>query len=75
MFVQIIGYFVYNLYMNPVIITPEIYDIFETKIEDGISYRQRHNLASVAKILQYASNKKGVCYYFDLICVQLYIYM
>lgn len=64
--------------MNPVIITPEIYDIFETKIEDGISYRQRHNLASVAKILQYASNKKGVknnfsffiflvmlnCYYF-----------
>lgn len=46
--------------MNPVIITPEIYDIFETKIEDGISYRQRHNLASVAKILQYASNKKGV---------------
>jgi len=48
--------------MNPVIITPEIYDIFETKIEDGISYRQRHNLASVAKILQYASNKKGVLF-------------
>lgn len=51
--------------MNPVIITPEIYDIFETKIEDGISYRQRHNLASVAKILQYASNKKGVWYYLN----------
>lgn len=53
--------------MNPAIITPEIYDIFETKIEDGISYRQRHNLASVAKILQYASNKKGV----TLLIIQL----
>lgn len=62
--------------MNPVIITPEIYDIFETKIEDGISYRQRHNLASVAKILQYASNKKGVNYsffFFLLICTFLFI--
>lgn len=46
--------------MNPAIITPEIYGIFEPKIEEGITYRQRHNLASVAKILQYASNKKGV---------------
>lgn len=53
--------------MNPAIITPEIYGIFETKIEDGISYRQRHNLASVAKILQYASNKKGVKYCLKLI--------
>lgn len=49
--------------MNPAIITPEIYGIFETKIEDGISYRQRHNLASIAKILQYASNKKGVNFF------------
>lgn len=61
--------------MNPVIITPEIYDIFETKIEDGISYRQRHNLASVAKILQYASNKKGVKYYiFFLFSIYIYLY-
>lgn len=55
--------------MNPAIITPEIYDIFETKIEDGISYRQRNNLASVAKILQYASNKKGVLNFIDSIIV------
>lgn len=61
--------------MNPVIITPEIYDIFETKIEDGISYRQRHNLASVAKILQYASNKKGVKYYiFSFFSIYIHLY-
>ncbi|XP_015369181.1 PREDICTED: ras GTPase-activating-like protein IQGAP1 [Diuraphis noxia] len=70
---KIIGYFVYNLYMNPVIITPEIYDIFETKIEDGISYRQRHNLASVAKILQYASNKKGYKDEIHLKCMNPFI--
>jgi len=61
--------------MNPVIITPEIYDIFETKIEDGISYRQRHNLASVAKILQYASNKKGVKYYIFFFLQYLYLFI
>lgn len=59
--------------MNPAIITPEIYDIFETKIEDGISYRQRHNLASVAKILQYASNKKGVKHYLNLLLLNSYV--
>ncbi|XP_050539005.1 ras GTPase-activating-like protein IQGAP1 [Daktulosphaira vitifoliae] len=70
---KIIGYFVYNLYMNPAIITPEIYGIFETKIEEGISYRQRHNLASVAKILQYASNKKGYKEEIHLKCMNPFI--
>ncbi|XP_050432882.1 ras GTPase-activating-like protein IQGAP1 [Adelges cooleyi] len=70
---KIIGYFVYNLYMNPAIITPEIYGIFEPKIEEGITYRQRHNLASVAKILQYASNKKGYKEEIHLKCMNPFI--
>jgi len=52
---------VYYHFINAAIVAPDAYDIVTLPAERTLMADQRNNLASIAKILQYAASKKGVC--------------
>lgn len=55
---KIVGNLIYYKYMNPVIISPDRFDMLERK-DITLTNEQRRNLAHIAKLLQYSSSKIG----------------
>lgn len=62
-FSQVIGNVIYYHFINAAIVAPDAYDIITLPADKTLMADQRNNLASIAKILQYAASKKGVCDY------------
>uniref|UniRef100_A0A1B6HW78 Ras-GAP domain-containing protein n=1 Tax=Homalodisca liturata TaxID=320908 RepID=A0A1B6HW78_9HEMI len=56
---KVVGNFLYYKFINPSIIAPETYDIISLPVGKTLTTEQRHTLASIAKILQFAAAKKG----------------
>ncbi|GLH16291.1 Ras GTPase-activating-like protein IQGAP2 [Gryllus bimaculatus] len=56
---KVVGNLIYYHYINPAIIGPETYGIITLSADNSLSSAQRLNLASIAKILQFAAVKKG----------------
>jgi GTPase-activator protein for Ras-like GTPase len=59
-FSQVIGNVIYYHFINAAIVAPDAYDIITLPADKTLMADQRNNLASIAKILQYAASKKGV---------------
>lgn len=62
---KVVGNLIYYHFINAAIVTPDAFDIVTLPVERSLSNDQRRNLASIAKILQFASSKKGVSTYLD----------
>ncbi|XP_033210310.1 ras GTPase-activating-like protein IQGAP1 isoform X3 [Belonocnema kinseyi] len=56
---KVVGNFIYYHFINAAIVAPDAFDIISLPIDRSLSNDQRRNLASIAKILQFASSKKG----------------
>ncbi|XP_054279057.1 ras GTPase-activating-like protein IQGAP1 [Macrosteles quadrilineatus] len=56
---KVVGNLIYYKFINPSIVAPETYEIISLPAEKTLTTEQRHTLASIAKILQFASAKKG----------------
>ncbi|KAH0541195.1 hypothetical protein KQX54_021250 [Cotesia glomerata] len=56
---KVIGNLIYYHFINAAIVAPDAFDIITLPIEKSLSNDQRRNLASIAKILQFAASKKG----------------
>lgn len=54
------GNLIYYNYINSAIVAPDAFDIITLPPGVTLSNNQRRNLASIAKILQFAASKKGV---------------
>lgn len=50
---------VYYRYINSAIVAPDAFDIVTVAPDQKLNNNQRRNLASIAKILQFAASKKG----------------
>lgn len=57
---KVIGDFIYYHFINAAIVAPDAYEIITLPVDRSLSNDQRRNLASIAKILQFAASKKGV---------------
>lgn len=57
---QVVGNLVYYRYINSAIVAPDAYDIVTVSPDEKLNNNQRRNLASIAKILQFAASKKGM---------------
>lgn len=58
---KVVGNLIYYHFINAAIVAPDAFDIVTLPVDRPfLSNDQRRNLASVAKILQFASSKKGV---------------
>jgi hypothetical protein len=71
-----VGNLIYYNYINSAIVAPDAFDIITLPPGVTLSNNQRRNLASIAKILQFAASKKGVCllnYYILNVSVSLVI--
>ncbi|KAK2707604.1 ras GTPase-activating-like protein IQGAP1 [Artemia franciscana] len=55
---KVIGNLIYYQYINPAIVAPDAYGIIEL-LPDQLLDIQRRNLGNIAKMLQFASAKKG----------------
>jgi hypothetical protein len=55
-----VGNLIYYNYINSAIVAPDAFDIITLPPDQTLSNNQRRNLASIAKILQFAASKKGV---------------
>ncbi|KAI5708785.1 hypothetical protein M8J76_003132 [Diaphorina citri] len=55
----VIGHYLYYNFINSAIVAPEAYKIISLRPGQEISTEQRHNLATVAKLLQFSAAKKG----------------
>lgn len=66
---QVVGNLVYYRYINSAIVAPDAFDIVTVAPDQKLNNNQRRNLASIAKILQFAASKKG-----QRPCLVLYIY-
>ncbi|XP_075215376.1 ras GTPase-activating-like protein IQGAP1 [Lycorma delicatula] len=55
---KVIGNLIYYRFINAAIVAPDAFDIIGPE-QALLSNTQRHNLASIAKILQFAASKKG----------------
>jgi hypothetical protein len=55
-----VGNLIYYNYINSAIVAPDAFDIITLPPDRTLSNNQRRNLASIAKILQFAASKKGV---------------
>ena len=53
------GHLVYYQLINSAIVAPDAFDIVSLPADRNLSNEQRRNLASIAKILQFAASKKG----------------
>ncbi|XP_015599510.1 ras GTPase-activating-like protein IQGAP1 [Cephus cinctus] len=56
---KVVGDQIYYHFINPAIVAPDAFDIIKLPIDRSLSNDQRRNLASIAKILQFATSKKG----------------
>lgn len=56
------GNLVYYRYINSAIVAPDAFDIVTVSPDQKLNNNQRRNLASIAKILQFAASKKGKLY-------------
>ncbi|XP_023246515.1 ras GTPase-activating-like protein IQGAP1 [Copidosoma floridanum] len=56
---KVVGDFIYYHYINAAIVAPDAYEIVTLTVDRSLSNDQRRNLASIAKILQFAASKKG----------------
>ncbi|KAK9298625.1 hypothetical protein QLX08_008104 [Tetragonisca angustula] len=56
---KVVGNLIYYHYINAAIVAPDAFDIITLPIDRSLSNDQRRNLASIAKILQFAASKKG----------------
>lgn len=54
-----IGNLIYYHFINAAIVAPDTFDIVSLPVDKSLSSNQRRNLATIAKILQFASTKKG----------------
>ncbi|CAL4168350.1 unnamed protein product, partial [Meganyctiphanes norvegica] len=54
-----IGNLIYYRYINSAIVAPDAFDIITVNPDQKLNNNQRRNLASIAKILQFAASKKG----------------
>lgn len=57
---KVVGNLIYYHFINAAIVAPDAFDIVTLPIDRSLSNDQRRNLASIAKILQFAASKKGV---------------
>ncbi|PSN41711.1 Ras GTPase-activating-like protein IQGAP2 [Blattella germanica] len=56
---KVVGNLIYYNYINSAIVAPDAFDIISLPPDRTLSNNQRRNLASIAKILQFAASKKG----------------
>ncbi|XP_050690760.1 ras GTPase-activating-like protein IQGAP1 isoform X2 [Eriocheir sinensis] len=56
---KVVGNLVYYRYINSAIVAPDAFDIVTVAPDQKLNNNQRRNLASIAKILQFAASKKG----------------
>ncbi|PBC33394.1 Ras GTPase-activating protein IQGAP1 [Apis cerana cerana] len=56
---KVVGNLIYYHFINAAIVAPDAFDIITLPIDRSLSNDQRRNLASIAKILQFAASKKG----------------
>ncbi|XP_069669169.1 ras GTPase-activating-like protein IQGAP1 isoform X2 [Periplaneta americana] len=56
---KVVGNLIYYNYINSAIVAPDAFDIVTLPPGMTLSANQRRNLASIAKILQFAASKKG----------------
>jgi len=56
---KVVGHLVYYQLINSAIVAPDAFDIVTLPADRNLSNEQRRNLASIAKILQFAASKKG----------------
>ncbi|XP_063225075.1 ras GTPase-activating-like protein IQGAP1 isoform X2 [Bacillus rossius redtenbacheri] len=71
---KVVGNLIYYQYINSAIVAPDAYDIVDVTMDNSLDMAQRRNLASIAKILQFAATKKGYgeeCHY--LTCLNPFI--
>lgn len=57
---KVVGNLIYYHFINAAIVAPDAFDIVTLPMQRTLSNDQRRNLASIAKILQFATSKKGV---------------
>lgn len=53
---KVLGNVLYYRYLNPAIIAPEAFGVIEVSMQEGINQTQRRNLASIARVLQFAAS-------------------
>lgn len=72
---QVVGNLVYYRYINSAIVAPDAFDIVSVAPDQKLNNNQRRNLASIAKILQFAASKKGQrpCLVFYIYILQTYV--
>ncbi|XP_071452887.1 ras GTPase-activating-like protein IQGAP2 [Hetaerina americana] len=56
---KVIGNFIYYQFINSAIVAPDAFEIVTLTASESLSNDRRRNLASIAKILQFAASKKG----------------
>ncbi|XP_064104018.1 ras GTPase-activating-like protein IQGAP1 [Macrobrachium nipponense] len=56
---MVVGNLLYYRYINSAIVAPDAFDIIKVSPDQKLNNAQRRNLASIAKILQFAASKKG----------------
>lgn len=59
---QVVGNLIYYRYINAALVAPDAYDIVPLSADKKLGNDERHLLASIAKILQFAASKKGVIF-------------
>lgn len=59
---KVVGDFIYYHFINAAIVAPDAFEIVTLPVDRSLSNDQRRNLASIAKILQFAASKKGVSF-------------
>lgn len=57
---KVVGNLIYYHFINAAIVAPDAFEIITLPVERTLCNDQRRNLASIAKILQFAASKKGV---------------
>ncbi|XP_070512336.1 ras GTPase-activating-like protein IQGAP1 [Cardiocondyla obscurior] len=54
-----VGNLIYYHFINAAIVAPDTFDIVTLPVDKALSSCQRKNLASIAKVLQFSTSKKG----------------
>lgn len=60
---KVVGNLIYYHYINAAIVAPDAFEIVTIPVDSSLCNDQRRNLASIAKILQFAAAKKGVRFF------------
>ena len=62
-----LGNVLYYRFVNPAIIAPEAFGVIEMSLKDAINAIQRRNLASIARVLQFAASGQKVLRVFGVV--------